>query len=348
MELFAALRVLIMFALGFGVALLITPLVHRTLIRFNMRKRNIRDAAIAPVFHKFHKDKHVTPTMGGIIIWATVIGLALVFWIGDAIFNGFAGYFNFVDRAETYLPLAALLFAALIGLLDDVWGILGKGPKGGGLTVSQKLLLYTGIALVGAWWFYVKLGWSTLYVPFVGYVPMGIWYIPAFVFVLVAASNAANLTDGLDGLAAGVLFFAFGALAVVAFVLGRYDLAVMIAVLLGALLAFLWFNIFPARFFMGDTGSMSLGITLGVVAMLTNTALFLPFFALILVVESLSVIVQVASKKIRKKKIFLSAPIHHHFQGLGWHESQITMRFWIVAAVGCIVGLVLFFLARFA
>lgn len=348
MELFAALRVLIMFALGFGVALLLTPFVYRTLVGFNMRKRNIRDAATAPVFHQFHKDKHATPTMGGIIIWATVVGLALVFWIGDVLFDGFAGYFNFVDRAETYLPLAALLFAALIGLLDDVWGILGKGPKGGGLTVSQKLMLYTGIALVGAWWFYVKLGWSTLYVPFVGYLPMGIWYIPAFVFILVAASNAANLTDGLDGLAAGVLFFAFGALAVVAFVLGRYDLAVMIAVLLGALLAFLWFNIFPAKFFMGDTGSMSLGITLGVVAMLTNTALFLPFFAFILVVESVSVIVQVASKKIRKKKIFLSAPIHHHFQGLGWQESQITMRFWIIAAVGCIVGLVLFFLARFA
>ena len=122
----------------------------------------------------------------------------------------------------------------------------------------------------------------------------------------------------------------------------------MNAAILGALLAFLWFNIHPARFFMGDTGSMSLGITLGVMAMLTNTALFLPFFGLILVGESLSVIIQVLSKKFRKKKVFLSAPIHHHFQGLGWPESQITMRFWIISAVATTLGLVLFFLARFA
>lgn len=347
MQLFAALRVLIMFALGFIVALMITPPVYHALIRWNMRKKNIRDATTAPVFHQFHKDKGSTPTMGGIIIWVTVIGIALAFWVGSLLFEGFASYFNFVNRAETYLPLAALLFAALVGLLDDLWGIWGRGPKGGGLTVKHKLLLYTAIAAVGAWWFYVKLGWDTLFVPFIGYIPMGPWYIPIFVFILVATSNAANLTDGLDGLAAGVLFFAFGALAVVAFTLGRYDLAVMIGVLLGALLAFLWFNIHPARFFMGDTGSMSLGITLGVVAMLTNTALLLPFFGFIMLVETASVIVQVFSKKFRKKKIFHSAPIHHHFQALGWPESQITMRFWIIAAVATILGLVVFFLARY-
>lgn len=347
MELFAALRVLIMFALGFVVALLVTPLVYRALIRWNLRKRNIRDAATAPVFHQFHKDKGATPTMGGIIIWATVVGLAAVFWAGSLMFDGFASYFNFVNRAETYLPLAALLLAALVGFVDDLWGIMGRGPKGGGLTVRHKLVLYTSIAAIGAWWFYVKLGWDTLFVPFVGYIQMGVWYIPIFIFVLVATSNATNLTDGLDGLAAGVLFFAFGALAVVAFVLGRYDLAVMIAVILGALLAFLWFNIHPARFFMGDTGSMSLGITLGVVAMLTNTALLLPFFGFILVIETASVIVQLVSKKVRGRKVFHSSPIHHHFEALGWPESQITMRFWIIAAVVSIIGLVVFFLARY-
>ena len=347
MELFAALRVLIMFALGFVVALLVTPLVYRVLVKWNLRKRNIRDAATAPVFHQFHKDKGATPTMGGIIIWETVVGLAAVFWAGSLMFDGFASYFSFVNRAETYLPLAALLLAALVGFVDDLWGIMGRGPKGGGLTVRHKLALYTSIAAIGAWWFYMKLGWDTLFVPFVGYIQMGVWYVPVFIFVLVATSNATNLTDGLDGLAAGVLFFAFGALAVVAFVLGRYDLAVMIAVILGALLAFLWFNIYPARFFMGDTGSMSLGITLGVVAMLTNTALLLPFFGFILVIETASVIVQLVSKKVRGKKVFHSSPIHHHFEALGWPESQITMRFWIVAAVVSILGLVIFFLARY-
>jgi len=143
------------------------------------------------------------------------------------------------------------------------------------------------------------------------------------------------------------MFLAFGAFAIVSFVMHRYDLAMMNATLLGALLAFLWFNIHPAKFFMGDTGSMSLGITLGVMAMVTNTAFFLPFFGIILVIESLSVIIQLTSKKLFKRKVFLSTPIHHHFQGIGWPESQITMRFWIISAVMTTFGLVLFFLARF-
>jgi len=163
----------------------------------------------------------------------------------------------------------------------------------------------------------------------------------------VATAFSANEADGLDGLLGGTMFFSFSAIVAVAFVLHRYDLAVMCASILGALLAFLWFNIYPAKFFMGDTGSMSLGITLGVTAMLTNTPLLLPFFGFILVVESVSVIIQVLSKKFRKKKIFLSTPIHHHFEALGWPESQITMRFWIISAIMAIFGIAVFFLARF-
>ncbi len=348
MLIFEAVRVLIMFALSYITALFITPFVAYFLEKYDLRKRNIRDKASAPVFYQFHKDKSKTPTMGGVIIWATVLGLALTFFVLRVFFNGFANYFDFVDRTETYLPLAALLLTALVGLVDDMFGILGKGPHGGGLNMKQKLFLYTAVAAVGAWWFFFKLGWDFLYIPFIGNVFIGGWYIPFFIFILVATAFSANETDGLDGLAAGTLFFAFGAMAVVAFILGRYDLAVMNAAILGSLLAFLWFNIYPARFFMGDTGSMSLGITLGVMAMLTNTALFLPFFGFILMVESISVIIQTLSKKIRKKKIFLSTPIHHHFEALGWPESQITMRFWIISAVATILGLVLFFLAKFA
>lgn len=344
---FEAIRVLIMFAFAFIVALFITPFVVHFLQRFHLQKKNIRDEKSAPVFYRFHKDKSNTPTMGGIIIWATVLGLAALFFLFDEVFDGFATYFNFVSRSETYLPLAALFLAALVGLIDDLFGILGKGPHGGGLNMRQKLVSYTAVAALGALWFYFRLGWNVLYIPFIGNVVVGAWYIPIFIFVLVATAFSANETDGLDGLSGGTLFFAFGALAVVSFVLGRYDLAAMNAVILGALLAFLWFNIYPARFFMGDTGSMSLGITLGVMAMLTNTVLFLPFFGFILVIESFSVIVQLISKKIRGKKVFLSTPIHHHFEGLGWPESQITMRFWIVSAVMTIFGLVCFFLARF-
>jgi phospho-N-acetylmuramoyl-pentapeptide-transferase len=347
MVIFAAIRILIIFALSFVVALLITPLVFRFLDKFNLRKKNIRDEASAPVFYQFHKNKSSTPTMGGIIIWATVLGLALIFFVFSQLFDGFSGYFNFVNRAETYLPIAALFLSALVGLADDMLGILKIGPHGGGLTMRYKLLLYGCVAALGAWWFYFRLDWHTLFVPFIGTVDLGLWYIPFYIFVIVATAFSANEADGLDGLLGGVMFFSFSAIVAVAFVLHRYDLAVMSASILGALLAFLWFNIYPAKFFMGDTGSMSLGITLGVTAMLTNTPLLLPFFAFILVIESASVIIQLLSKKIRKKKIFHSTPIHHHFEALGWPESQITMRFWIISAIMAIFGVVLFFLARF-
>ncbi len=348
MTIFEAVRIIIIFALSFVAALIATPIVHYLLEKYNIRKRNIKSAAEAPIFNKFHQDKSHTLTMGGVIIWGTVIVLAFLFFILAHTAGGFFNYFNFVDRAQTYLPLAALIFAAAIGFIDDFFGVTGRGPKGGGLSMKHRLLMYALVALVGAWWFYFKLGLTTLYVPFVGLLNIGLWYIPFFVFVLVAAAFSTNETDGLDGLAGGVLLFPFSALAVVAFVLGKFELSAFIAAILGALLAFLWFNIYPARFFMGDTGSMSLGITLGVIAMLTNTALFLPFFGSILIIESASVIIQVVSKKLRRKKVFLSAPIHHHFQALGWPESQITMRFWIVSAMTTAIGLVIFFLARFA
>ncbi len=347
MEIFEAIRSLIVFSLAFIVALLITPVVLHFLKKYGIKKNNIRDEKSAPVFYAHHKDKSDTPTMGGVIIWGTVLGIAAIFFIADKLFGGFSGYFNFVDRAETYLPLAALAFSAVVGLADDVLGVMRIGPHGGGLTEKHKLILYTAVSLIGAWWFHFRLGWSVLYVPFLGNIDLGLWYIPFFIFIIVASAFSMNETDGLDGLAGGVAFFAFGAFAILSFATHRYDLAVMNAAILGATLAFIWFNIYPAKFFMGDTGSMSLGITLGVVAMLTNSALLLPFFGFIMVIESLSVIIQVISKKFFKRKVFLSAPIHHHFQGKGWPESQVTMRFWIISAVMTIFGLVFFFIARF-
>ncbi len=344
---FQVVRMLVLLAVSFGTAFLLTPFVVRLLHKFDLTKKNIRDASSTPIFSRLHQGKSQTPTMGGVIIWGTVIVLAVLFLILDRVSDGFWGYFNFVNRAQTYLPLAAMLIAGLIGLFDDILGILKIGPKGGGLRMGLKIILYTLVAAVGAWWFYFHLVWSTFYVPFLGYFQIGWWYIPIFIFVIIATAFSTNETDGLDGLAGGTLLFAFGSLVVVSFVLGRYDLAAMETVVIGALLAFLWFNIYPAKFFMGDTGAMSLGVTLGVIAMLTNTAVFLPFFAIILVIESLSVIAQTISKKFFHRKIFLSTPIHHHFEAIGWPETQVTMRFWIISALASAIGLVLFFLARF-
>ncbi|HEY5221103.1 MAG TPA: phospho-N-acetylmuramoyl-pentapeptide-transferase [Candidatus Paceibacterota bacterium] len=342
-----AVRVTILTTISFVIALLVTPLWFKFIQKYKFGKQ-LRDGAEAPVFAELHKNKAGTPTSGGLIIWTTVIGMAIIFDVMRHLFGGGWAYFNFVDRAQTYLPIAAFLIAALLGLLDDWLGALKLGgASGGGLKIRQKAIVYTLIALVGAWWFYFRLAWNVLQVPFVGNVTIGWWYIPIFIFIIFAAAFSANETDGLDGLLGGVSLFAFVSLATVAFVLHSYDLAAFCGAVIGALLAFLWFNIYPAKFFMGDTGSMSLGITIGVIAMLTNTTLILPFFTIILVAESLSVIIQITSKKLRHgKKVFRSTPIHHHFEALGWPESQVTMRFWIISAVFCALGLVIFFLSH--
>ncbi|MDE2019501.1 MAG: phospho-N-acetylmuramoyl-pentapeptide-transferase [Patescibacteria group bacterium] len=341
-----AIRVIILTTIAFLVAIAVTPLWYNFLKKKKFGK-HLREASEAPVFHELHKKKEGVPTAAGVIIWGTTLLLAAFFGVMGHFFDGVWHYFNFISRPETYLPIAALLIAAVLGFIDDWLGVkhIG-GASGGGLRVKQKSVVYAAIALVGAWWFYFRLGWDALIIPFVGTVAIGWWYIPIFIFIVFASSFSANETDGLDGLLGGTSLFAFFALTAVAFVLRRYDLAAFGGIMIGALLAFLWNNIYPAKFMMGDTGSMSLGVTIGVIAMLTNTALLLPFFMIIPIVESLSVIIQIISKKLRKKKVFRSAPIHHHFEAIGWPESQITMRFWIISALFSAFGLVVFFLSR--
>lgn len=341
-----AVRILLLTGISFVSAWILTPTLDDLLHKYQMGKQ-IRISPEAPIYSEMHAKKAGTPTMGGIIIWLTVIGLALLFLLLSKMFDGIFSYLDFIDRSQTYLPIAAMLIAALLGLLDDLFGVLKVGPNGGGLKVRHKLIIYALVAALGAWWFYFKLDWTILYVPFLGYRQIGFWYFPLFMFIIIASAFSANEADGLDGLLAGVSLFSFGALAVVAFYLREYDLAVFDGMVVGALLAFLWFNIYPARFFMGDTGSMALGITMGVIAMLTNTVLFLPLFAFILVLESATVIVQLVSKKLLKRKVFRSTPIHHHFEAIGWPETQVTMRFWIISAVMSGLGLVLFFLSKF-
>lgn len=280
--------------------------------------------------------------MGGILVWGTVLFLTLIFWWLSKLGAGTVlEKFNFLSRGQTLLPLGALIASALVGLGDDLLDVFKKGHNGGGLKVRHRLLIYAAIAAFGAWWFYFKLEWDLVHIPFVGDFNIGWWYIPLFVLILVATAFSVNETDGLDGLAGGILLIAFAAYAVISFSQGKMDLAVFCGAIIGALLAFLWFNIHPARFFMGDTGAMSLGITLGIIAMLTNAFLLLPFIGFILVIESGSVIIQVLSKRIRKKKVFLSTPIHHHFEAIGWPETKVTERFWIISGVMAAIGLII-------
>lgn len=334
------IRVLGIAMLAFLTAFGLTPVLTHFLFKYKFGK-NIRNTGATPIYSKLHAAKAGTPVGGGIIVWGTVLLLILLFAIVDLIFGStLTGWFNFLSRPQTLLPLGALVAAALAGFVDDYFNVRGLGPDKTGLNMWHRLGLYTVIAAVGAYWFFVKLDWSLIHVPGVGDFEIGIWYIPVFMFVIIATAFSVNEADGLDGLAGGILLFCFTAYAALAFAIGRVELAMFCAAIAGSLLAFLWFNIYPARFFMGDTGSMSLGITLGIIAMMTNSALVLPIIAFPLVAESLSVIIQVTSKKLFKRKVFLSAPIHHHFEAKGWPETKVTMRFWIIAAVCSIVGLV--------
>lgn len=317
-----------------------TPALLRFLYKHKLGKQ-IRAEEAAPIFYKFHAAKSGTPTMGGVLIWVTTLGLAVLFFYLSRIFDGLASALNFLTRSETLLPLGALVASALIGLADDFLNIRKIGPVGGGLRMRHRLLMFTLIAAFGAYWFYFKLDWDLVRIPFVGDFNIGLWYIPLAIFIIVATAFSVNQTDGLDGLAGGTLLSAFAAYGAIAFHQGRFNLAAFCGVIGGALLAFLWFNINPAKFFMGDTGAMPLGVTLGIVAMLTNSVLLLPVIGIIFVLESATTLTQIFWKKIFRRKLFLSSPVHHHLQAVGWPEPQIVMRFWVVSAVAAVVGLIL-------
>jgi len=339
------IKILILSTLSFVLAFLLTPLLTHYLYKYKLGK-SIRNTGVTPVFSALHEHKAGTPTMGGILIWFTTLILALLFFYLNFLFpNNNFDFLNFLTRPETILPLSCLIATALVGLADDFIDINSQGR--GGIRMKHRLFIYTVIAAVGALWFYFKLGWDVFHVPFVGDIFIGWWYIPVFIFVIVATAFSVNEIDGLDGLAGGTLLSAFAAFGTIAFIQGRINLAALCGVIIGALLAFLWFNINPARFFMGDTGAMALGVTLGIVAMLTGQALLLPIIGFLFVVESLSVIIQIISKKLRHgKKIFLSSPIHHHFQAVGWPETKIVMRFWVISGVTAVTGIIIFLLDR--
>lgn len=328
---------------SFLTGLILTPFISNFLYKYKMGK-NIRDeSANTPVFTKLHAKKAGTPTMGGIIIWGSVCLVIFLFYIIDFIFPTCQlASFNFFSRSQTLLPLGVMVSTALVGLVDDYMNIRKIGPKGGGLSMAHKSLIFILIAVIGALWFYLKLDWDVIRIPFLGNYTIGVWSIPLFIFILFATTFSVNEIDGLDGLAGGTLFFAFLAFGTIAFMQGRFDLAAFCGAIVGALLAFLWFNIPPARFFMGDTGSLSLGVTLGIVAMLTNTIFLLPVIGILFVIESLSVIIQLTSKRLRNgKKVFISSPIHHHLEAIGWSEAKIVMRFWIIGSISAIIGLII-------
>ncbi len=343
---FAIFKVAFLSTLAFLFAWMWTPVLNRFLHHYKLTKQ-IREESSAPVYYALHKSKAGVPTMGGMLIWITVVVFALLFYYLSLLFpSQFFNQLNFLTRSQVFLPLGALVVSALVGVVDDLLNIKKIGPRGGGLQMRHRFILYTAIALVGSFWFYFKLDWDILHVPFLGNFNIGWWYIPFFIIVIVSTAFSVNEADGLDGLAGGTLLAAFASFGTISLIQGKYDLATFCGVIIGALLAFLWFNIYPAKFFMGDTGSMSLGVTLGIVAMLTNTALLLPIICFLYVLETGSVIVQNVSKKFFHKKVFLSSPFHHHLEAIGWQEPTVVMRFWVIAGITSVIGVIIVLVER--
>lgn len=349
-EIINVLKVLITGFLAFILAFAIIPFWTNILYKYKIGikiKCNDVNGEKLNFINKLHSHKKGTPTMGGVVIWLSVV--ILVFsshflfpffsrWLNSA----FIARLDFLSHKQVWLPLFALVTAGILGFFDDWMSVRGCGKnKGGGMRFAARFGWLILIASVGSWWFYYKLGWDRLHIPAVGDFSIGLWYIPLFIFVILFAAVSSNETDGLDGLNGGVLLMAFSCFAIVAFLQNKVDLASFCAALAGTILAFLWFNIPPARFFMGDTGAVSLGTTLGVVAMLTNSVIILFIVVFLYVLESASVIIQLSSKKLFHKKVFLAAPLHHHFEAKGWPESKIVMRAWIFTMIMSLLGVVI-------
>lgn len=326
----------------FLIAIIGAPHFIKLLKRFQfgqqIRTKTV-DGKDATLYQELHKKKSGTPSMGGILIWGSVL-LAALLSLLVVQFNGFADN-SLISREETYLPLFTLTSFALLGLVDDIFNIKKIGGHKG-LKALTKMAWLIILSLLGGLWFYYKLGYSSVNLGIFGEFTINAWYIPLFMLVIISSANAVNITDGLDGLAGGLIIIAFVVLGIVSYTQGLVILAALCGAIAGATLGFLWFNVPPAAFFMGDTGSLALGATIGVIGMLMDNLLLIPFITFIFIIETLSVIIQLTSKKFRGKKVFKIAPVHHHFEYIGWPEFRVTMRFWIIGGLTASIGLILF------
>lgn len=346
------LKIFIPAALTFAVGIFITPILMHYFVKYQMWKKVSRrsdDKSVA--FKEIHNEvgELSTPRVGGVVIWLSVFLVIILFALVSWVFpTPLTEKLNFLSRSQTFIPLFALIAAAFIGLSDDVLQIFGKGNYANDHSKYRKIKAGT-IILIGlfiGWWFVFKLGVTAVHIPFYGSLDFGIFYILFFIMVMLATFST-SVIDGIDGLSAGVLAPIFIGYAAIAFLNHQNDLAAFTSAVSGGTLAFLWFNIPPARFYMGETGMLALTVVLSVLAFMTDTVFILPIIALPLVATSFSVIVQLLSKKFRGgKKVFLVAPLHHHFEALGWSKYKVVMRYWVIAMVSVVVGVILALLSK--
>jgi len=347
------IKVFIPATASFAIGILFAPLLTHYLYKHKVWKKSIGKTALdgtpAVEFEKLRTTTHAgtetsTPRMGGILIWVTATFVTVGIWVLARLAPGpFFEKLDFLSRSQTWIPLFALLAGALVGFINDLLDILPSGERG--LRLRTRLLFVTLISSFIGWWFYAKLGVAAIGIPGDGTFTIGALIVPLFVLITLGL-YAGGVIDGIDGLAGGVFSTAFMAYAGIAYFQNQINLAAFSATLTGAILAFLWFNIPPARFWMTETGTMGLTMTLAVIAFMTDTpgngygVAALPIIAFPLIVTVGSNIIQVASKKIRGKKVFRIAPLHHHFEAIGWPSYKVTMRYWIISIVCAIVGMI--------
>lgn len=337
---------IISFAIGIGFAPLLTNYLYTHKMWKKRAGKRALDGGETPIFNKLHETREVgVPKMGGAVVVVAASATAVLLWLLPAFVSSeLFEKLDFVSRGQTWLPFAALLLGALVGLADDFLEVHGTGSHiAGGLSLRKRIIAVALISLFAAVWFFVKLDVNTVSLPFFGEIGLGTFFIPLFMIIALAVYSG-GVIDGIDGLAGGVFAIMFGAYSLIAFFQDQFNLAAFCAAIVGGILAFLWFNIPPARFYLSETGTMALTLTLTIVAFMTDALgegrgiAVLPIIAAPLLITTLSNITQVASKKFRGKKIFLVAPLHHHFEALGWPPYKVTMRYWVLSVLFAMVG----------
>lgn len=334
----------ITFLFGIGLAPFLTHILYQKKMWKPQSGKTALDGTPAETFNKLHEKRDIgTPRFGGVLVWGSLLLAAAFLHILSLLYPAAFGAIAFISRGQTWVPLAALMAGAIVGFVDDLFEVQGKT----GLKLRVRLVMVSVVALLCAWWFYAKLGVASITFPFItAPIFLGPWFILFFILVALFI-YAGGVIDGIDGLAGGIFAAIFSAYAAIALFQSQFNIAGLCAAIVGGLLAFLWFNIPPARFYLSETGSMALTLALVNVAFLTDTVTggkgisVLPIIALPLIVTVLSVLIQLFGKKVLGRKIFRIAPLHHHFEALGWPPYKVTMRYWVVSVMCAIIGIAL-------
>ncbi len=344
-------KVLLPAVLSFIIGVIVAPAIGRFLVRHQLwKKKNVsktidgKDATITASLH--NDEKSPVPRLGGVVVWGSVFATALLLWSISKVYpTVFTEKLDFISRNQTWLPLFAMLVGALVGGLDDLLVVEAFGSKlnsyiGGGLSFPIRLLAVSSLGLFAGWWFYFKLGVDSVHIPFYGDFQMGGLLFILFFIIVTLATFSTGVIDGVDGLSGGVMSAVFTAYGMIAYLHGQVDIATLCFVIVGGIMAFLWFNIPPAMFYLTETGMLALSLSLSVIAFLTDAVMYLPIIAFPLLVTTASVILQLFWKRVFKKKLFLVAPLHHHFQAKGWPAYKVAMRYWIVSYMCAMLGVI--------